>query len=192
MEVPTTFHGRHIKEEITWPLYDYQKIGQHPNTDMDFFQCPVGVMGKTQRDTNMWNAGCLPFDNVVLVTGIRVLFFPDWPQHRLRHKKDEQDMRRVLLDGSLEFVLQNRVYLHDGPLAKFPAGFHYIYEKPAFVTRGLRGKLAKWRMFGELYKVVPLFIQHNQCFRVRLSGLPGYLNSPGRIGVILDGRMVRP
>lgn len=87
-------------ESLYAPLYDYQHVDA-VLAFQTFFARPMGTPTphggvRTSRDTNMYLAHELPSGVRFLVTGIRVLFIPDYLQHRGRKEADEQDARRVL------------------------------------------------------------------------------------------------
>lgn len=188
-----------MKEEVTWPLYDYQPVRPGGDSQMDFFQRPLGsqvegfgVRGLTS--TNMYKAHQLPEHNAFYMTGLRVLFFPDFVQLRGNVKQDAQDIARVMLSGVLSFEIGDRLYLRDGPMCKFPACFPTYFGnlKPdqrltSWMKRGRYIEVAQ-----QAYKaIVPVYIQDHLMFRVRIHELNTDLHAPGRIGVILDGLLVR-
>lgn len=192
-----------VTDELFSPRYDYQ-IVDAVQAFTEFFSVPVGipVRGgvKTTRDTNMYRPNVLPEENHFLVTAIRVLFVPDALSHRGRKAEDEQDANRMLLGGELRFQIQNRDYVQDGPLAKFPTCLPRTWMgELAYLTPD--AEEAHWRAVYDptlqrianlhAYKITPLYIQPNQFFRVQICAEPQPLNAPGKLGVILDGHLIR-
>lgn len=191
-------------EQIIQPQFDYQNIDRLP-AEMLFFQSPMGYQErdghiKTSFDTSMMLHGRFGAEVTFLVTGARVLFIPDWPLHRGNADNDEHDARAALLGGKLELLIQNRCYLQCGPLAMFPSCLPSTWmAKLGEVAEGEES--AHWEMvyskeFSETSRlpylsIVPLLITVNQYFGVRLRMEPRELRSPGRLGVILDGRLTR-
>ncbi len=211
MKRPDLFVPMHM--ECYWsPLFDFWTFDEIP-PQHEFFVFPVGATLKSYpgrmreiQDTNMYLTGQLPAPQEFYITAIRVSFTPDYTQHRGRLELDLQDLRKVLLSGVLELVLGHRRYVYDGPLAKFPVLFPtYHAESLAALMKELDGQLYKeaqecedesgriTKLPGELYAITPIYLQRNQSFHVRvLFPEPVQLNAPGRLGVILDGYLLRP
>lgn len=192
-----------IREEMFAPRYDYRVIDA-VQAYTEFFTIPMGMETahgmKTARDTNMVNAGTLPQGCRFLATGIRVLFIPDALAHRGRKAEDEQDAKRVLLGGELRLCVANRDYVVDGPLAKFPTCLPRTWMgELAYLTP--EAEEPHWQAIYDptlqrianlhAYKITPLFIQSQQFFCVRICAEPQPLNAPGKLGVILDGHIIR-
>jgi hypothetical protein len=195
--------GGMYAEALFAPLFDYQLV-RAVLAYQSFFEYPIGsnLQGKvrTDRDTNMVMAGCLPAGNSFLITGVRVLFIPDYLEHRGNREADEQDAARMLLGGSLRLRIANREYLNDAPLAKFPtclprtwmAELHYrndedeephwraLYDPSYAKAAGLA-----------YYKITPLHVSPHQQLGVTILHEPGPLNAPARLGVIIDGHRIR-
>lgn len=186
-----------LQDAVWWPLYDFQRI-ERTRDRFDFFQVPIGGVGmepRTERDTNMYMAGHLPHGNAFLATGIRVYFVPDADEHRGRYKQDMQDIKRVLLGGTLRFVVQNRLYTNGAPLARFPSCFPtFSTVDDATFRRLLRKRLLARVQKRAYYEIVPVYLQALQHFRVEVTfekREQAKLNSVGQLGVILDGRLLR-
>lgn len=178
--------------EITQPLYDYRNIGQNECRELNFFEFPMGANGKTEADTNMHHHGTMPAGVSHLVTGIRFIFIPDYPEQRMNRRRDERDARRYLTHGLLELRVGCRTYLRDGPLWKFPPCFPTYDKDPQFLARGLR-KTRLIRLASQAYySIVPLILTDRHTFGVQLSHLCNWIDAPARIGVILDGRRILP
>lgn len=185
-----------IQDAVWWPLYDFQRL-DCTRERFDFFQLPIGVGldPRTERETNMYLAGCLPHGNSFLATGIRTYFVPDVELHRGRYRQDMQDIKRVLLGGTLRFVIQNRIYSQGAPLARFPSCFPtFSTVDDATFRKLLRKRLLMRAQKQSYYEIVPVFIQPQQHFRVEIyfeAHERAKLNAMGQLGVILDGRLLR-
>jgi len=197
--------GRLTHEQLASALYDYHAIDAVKERH-DFFHMPQGyhdsALGRcrTRLDTSMHIASCLPMGNTFLCTGIRVLFVPDAVRHRHRMRKDRQDAGRVLLGGELRLVIANRDYVTQGPLARFPACLPKTWMgELAYLSA--EDEEPHWRLLYDpalpriaamaYHSLVPLLIQSQQYFRVEINHEAGPLNAPGKLGVILDGRLMR-
>lgn len=183
------------------PVYDYQVI-ESVFAVTTFFAIPVGQSTvahgiRTTRDTNIYAAHTLQEE--FMCTGIRVLFVPDCTRHR-GGPEDAQDARRVLLGGELRFRIGSRDYVRDAPLAKFPSMMPKTWMgELTYLTPD--AEEAHWQMLYDpalprmaklgYYTMTPYYIQRNQFFEVQILNEPGPLNAPGKLGVILDGIMMR-
>lgn len=188
----------HFQDVVWWPLYDFVRV-ERLQERYNFFQIPLGGVGmepKTEADTNMYLPGQLPSGQQFLACGIRVLFVPDYEANRGRYKQDLQDLKRVLLAGTLRLQIQNRIYAQGAPLARFPSCFPmYSGVTPGQFRQYLR-KRSLYRLAKKSYfEIVPVYIQATLNFLVSVEFDPAHrvkLNAPGRLGVILDGRIIRP
>lgn len=195
-----------LQEQLASALYDYREIDTVPES-IRFFQYPVGMVDpntperpRTRLDTCMMLANQLPMGQQFLLTGVRVLFIPDCRRHRGVKKHDEYDARRVLLGGGVRFMVQNREYLYDTPLAKFPACFPKTWLAE-LTCLSAEDEEPHWRLLYDpalprmagmaYYKMTPVLIQALQYFEVSIEHTPGPLNSTAKLGVILDGRLIR-
>lgn len=191
------------EETVYAPLYDYRVV-RSILAYQCFFQHPVGVAVeegvRTQRDTNMMMPGSMPAGNQFLITGLRVLFIPDVLGHRINRHEDEQDVNRMLLGGELRLRIGNREYVHDAPLAKFPSCLPKTWmAELAYLNAD--DEEARWRAVYDpsvtraagmaYYKITPLYIPANMHFMVEIMHEPQALNTPGKLGVILDGHLWR-
>lgn len=187
-----------VKDSVWWPLYDFRRIDA-TRERVDFFQMPIGFqvdgVCRTERETNMHVPGHMPHGNDFLATGIRVYFVPDADEHRGRYRQDMQDIKRVLLGGTLRFVVQNRLYAQGAPLARFPSCFPtFSTVDDATFKKLLRKRLLMRVQKHAYYEIVPVYLQQLQHFRVEVSferHERAKLNAMGQLGVILDGRLIR-
>lgn len=192
MRMYRSFPVRAPTQQVFWPLYDYMNIGQNEARRLTFFEFPMGAINKTDADTNLYHHGRIPDGNSFFMSGLRLLFIPDWPLHRMRRKQDERDVRRFLSTGVLRFIIQNRVYISDGPLYKFPACFPTYDRDQEFLRKAIRTSRRIRLARQAYYAIQPLMFDHNVTFRVEIDHLPNWLDAPARVGVIIDGRMNRP
>jgi hypothetical protein len=194
-----------IKEAVHMPQFDYIEVDRIYES-MSFFQRPMGMPKadgtvKTVMDTSMHLAGQFPTGTGFMVTGVRVLFVPDWPAHRGNMENDEHDARAMLLGGEFMLRIQNREYLRLAPLALLPPCVPKTWAGELRPVEGDPDAEAQWRAVYDqdpstraVYAymgIVPLWIMENQFFEARITATPGPLRSPGRLGVILDGRLMR-
>lgn len=187
-------------EAIWQPAYDYQLVKREPESGtlpnrVDFFQRPVGAFGTSFVDTNMLCAGMFPNPRQFTATGIRVMVVPAWGQTFRKVTRESRALDEIMLQGGgfLELVIGSRIYLTDGPLAKFPVCFPLPGKEG--VKSDLAKRIQKYQKAAEhiYYAITPLRIQPNQNFAVSLFGLGQWpvISEQVRIGVILDGFQTR-
>lgn len=202
------------QDSIFQPLYDYQTYPNAGQVLFTFFSTPQGqgttsAFGgsgpRTALDTNLLTASQLPQGNEFVAQGIEVEYFPsqmpafsaaaaiaaDTAGAFLR------DTYTVLRSGVLTLRVQDRNYVQDGPLLKFPtqtrlAGFAAINETANAAATNAQVNYAAG--CGASYNIVPLRIYSNQAFVVTVQFpalLPLSGANTGRIGVRLVGDMIR-
>ena len=203
-------------DSIWNPQYDYVAYPNAGTTQLSFFttpqgqgttSAPGGSGSKTIQDTNLTTAGMLPLGNRFLVLGIEVEFWPgNTPGLRLaavptdaQFARNTDDVYTLLKSGILTFSIQNRIFVQDGPLMKFPtqtrlAGFAtYNQNDSTAATIGF-GQIEYAAGIGASYDIVPVYIESTQGFTVTINW-PGVVALPsatdGRIGVRLNGKLVR-
>lgn len=188
-------------ESVWQPLYDYQTYALAGQTQLSFFQVPVGQSSKTLADTNMVNQGMLAAPQRFFVTGIMIDFTPlnvvsAIGAAALRVQANANDTAAVARTGYLQFSIGSKTYLTDAPLNKFPPNFNAGIEAniSSFGTAAAPAQVdtdyAKWK--GRYYEITPLLIPATQNFSVTLvwpTAIP--ITVAGRIGVILDGFLYR-
>lgn len=184
-------------EAIFQPTYDYQTYAMAGQTQLNFFQVPVGQSSKTYADTNMTNAGMFPSPTAFFVTGIMVLFDPGNTVSAAnvtpRALTNLVDAEAVANSGWLEFSIGSKVYLRDAPIGKFPPNFSIgglVAAATATATTGTDANFA--RAVGRYYEITPFLIPATQNFNVSLNWPTVVaVTVAGRIGVILDGFLFR-
>lgn len=184
-------------EGVWQPFYDFQSYAMAGQTQLSFFQVPVGQSGKTLADTNMTNAGMFPNPTALFVTGIMIDFTPlnvvsAIGAAALRVQANANDAAAVARSGWLEFQIGSKVYLTDAPLNKFAPNYNAGIESniSAFGTAAAPAQVdtdyAKWK--GRYYAITPFLIPPTQNFSVRLNWPTAVaVTVAARIGVILDG-----
>jgi hypothetical protein len=202
------------QDSIFYPLYDYQTYPAAGQQAFTFFTLPIGqgttsapggTGPRTALDTNLTTAGMLPQGNQFVVKGIEFEFFPGgMPAFSAAaaiaantSNAFVRDVYTVMRNGVVKFRVQDRDYVQDGPLMKFPtqtrlAGFGALTESAnAAATNAQLGYAAAC---GAGYNMVPLRLYSNQAFQVTVT-FPALITLPStvdaRIGCRLVGDMIR-
>jgi hypothetical protein len=181
-------------EGIWQPHYHWQAYAQAGQTQLTFFQNPVGQGGLTYADTNMQLAGSFPAPTAFFCTGIMVAFLPlnvvSIANAAPRIAANIADVVAVANSGFLEFTIGSKVYLRDAPIGKFAPNFT-INAQGAVTATQTDPEQSDWnyaRAAGRYYSITPFLIPQTQNFNVTLNwpaAVP--VTVAGRIGVILDG-----
>lgn len=190
-------------EKLWYPLFDYTAYAAAGQTNLTFFQNPVGQSSKTSEDTNMEAAGMIPAPKYQLVTGIEVRFWPAASPAAYGAStnvgKYVNDVYKVMKSGWLDFVVGSKSQLVDGPLENFASrqGLFVAAALSDATTAGanLTGDVEYARSVGTSYDIDPVLIEPNNNFKVTLNwatavALPS--SAAGRIGVRLLGYQFRP
>lgn len=195
-------------EAIRQTLYDYQAYAAAGQTQLSFFQAPVGQSGKTLSDTNMTLAGQLPANQEFLVQSVELLFLPTTPTvaAQLPSAFGADAVQALVNDayifgraGNLNFTVGSKPYLQEAPLGRFPpkANFDVAAGLSSSTTAAAalqtRTGFGKW--VGRPYLLTPaeILLVSNQNFVVTLAWPEGVqaIANPARVGVILDGILYR-
>lgn len=195
------------------PLYDYQIYALAGQLVLNFFQTPIGqgvtshpggAGVKTEADTNLTNAGMLAKGNRFLCIGIEVEFFPgDTPGFlgagtAVAVGRQWDDVYSFARSGFLRFRIQNRDYVLDAPMMKFPSSTRLCgvagLSDATTPAAALFSQVEYATMCGAAYNIVPTYIEATQAFGVQLVwpnliALPSGVN--GRVGVRLVGDLIR-
>lgn len=201
-------------DDVIWaPLYDYQTYPLAGALTFNFFnqQKGTGVTSafggagtRTILDTNMQLSGQLGAGNQFLVMGIEVEFWPG-PLIGLptaaqptaaETAQQADDVYSVLRNGVLNFSVQNRPYVEDGPLMKFPTQSHLTgwsaVSNGANATATVQHGYAAGA--GMSYNIVPVLLVQNQAFQCQVV-FPALIPLPsgvdGRFGVRFNGKLIR-
>lgn len=195
-------------EAVRQTLYDFQTYAQAGQTQLTFFQLPVGQGGKTLADTNMETAGQLPNPKMFLVQSIEILFFPGGTANALPStgaladaaSQFLNDVYNVGKSGWLEFFIGSKPYLREAPLNRFPPktkidGFSALATSlTAGAATQSRDNYAVWS--GRPYQMnPPILLKPTQNFNITLNWPAavalGAQDTTARIGVVLDGILYR-
>jgi hypothetical protein len=200
------------QDEIYAPLYDSIVYPAAGSTQLNLFTLPIGqgvtsapggAGAKTQNDTNLTNAGLLALGNQFYMTGIELQFFPGnnpgfGATADAQLGRNWNDTYAVGKSGWLNFVIQNRTYILDGPLLNFPpvARLAGVGSVTSTLTAGAAtaGEIDYASFAGLPYNLVPVFIESNQSFQLSLNWVavvPTPSTVAARIFCRLRGRLIR-
>ncbi len=186
------------KEALSWELYDYQAYPAAGITGSQlFFQVPAGSSSKTYADTNMELAGQLSAGEDFLVQAIELDFQGGSAVSYyagLYAAQNLLDCEAVGYSGWVEFWIQSKRFLLDGPFHRFPCttGLSLF---AAVASNGPTEVLIDYAKFGGQRYVLgsPQMINENAKFKVALnSGAATNSGIAGTIGVRLVGTLYRP
>ena len=201
-------------DDVIWaPLYDYQAYPVAGSLQFNFFNQQKGTGttsafggagARTIQDTNMQLSGQLGAGNQFLVMGIEVEFWPGTTPAlasaaaatQAQISAQANDVYTVLRNGILNFSVQNRPYVEDGPLLKFPTQTYLTGW--AAVSNGANATAQATFDYasssGMSYNIVPVLLVQNQAFQCSVT-FPALTVLPsgviGRIGVRLNGKLIR-
>ncbi len=200
-----------MKDAIFAPLYDYQTYPAAGALSFNFFSVPQGqgvtsapggAGVKTFLDTNMQVPNTLPLGNTFLVIGIEVEYWPTLTPGRAgvaaaaaTMGSNWNDVYSVLRNGALTFQVQNRNYVQDGPLMKFPTSTRLsgvaAYSETTATTFGQFDYASSC---GASYDITPVRLNATQAFTIVVNFpalIPTVSTNTGRIGVRLVGKLIR-
>lgn len=189
-------------EVIGSALYDAGTYAAAGQTELNFFQTPVGQASKTLADTNMEAAGSLPAPKKFIIEAIEVLFWSGVVPGTFGAADAADylnDVATVAKSGYLELYIGSKYYVQEGPIGVFPAlnglsGFVALSDTTTAAAD--RQSMAQYaNMAGRPYVLPsPYTLESNQNFRVSLKwptavALPSGV--AGRVMVRLRGQMFR-
>jgi len=189
------------KEAIAQPLYDYQTYAAAGQSELNFFQVPVGQGGKTKADTNMDLAGALPNGKNFLVHAIEVVFFPGVVTSALSAPAADtftQDVYTFMKSGHLSFFYLSKTYLDEAPIGVIGQSFGLDGFAAASdsTTAGAAQmvRVTYAQLHRKVYKINPVMIASQQNFKITMDwpaavALPSTANA--RVGVRLLGTLYR-
>lgn len=201
-------------DDVIWqPLYDYQTYPLAGQLAFNFFTAQKGTgttsaFGgagpRTVLDTNMQLSGQLGAGNQFLTLGVGIEFFPGSlvglttaaSPTAPETAQQPDDVYSVLRNGVLQFSVQNRPYIEDAPLMKFPTQT-YLTGWGA-VSNGANATATTQHAYasacGASYNVVPVLLSQNQAFQM-VATFPALIALPsgvdGRFGCRLEGKLIR-
>lgn len=202
-----------VKDAVFNPLYDYTTYAAAGQLNLTFFALqkgqgatshPGGAGPKTIADTNMQQSGSLPAGNWFYCMGIEVEFWPGSTTGftgavtaavLAQQWGDCYDFSR---SGSLTFAIQNRNYVQDAPLGKFPTqtGLYATAANSDSTTAGAGQfrQVSYARLDGAAYNIIPTYIVPTQAFVVTMDW-PNVIalvsTVAARVGVRLVGNLIR-
>lgn len=187
-------------EGIRSSLYDFQTYMLAGQTELNFFQVPVGQSSKTLADTNMQIAGSLPNPQNFLVTNIQVYFYPAGDISKFGAEtaaENVNDVWDVMKSGYLEFFIGSKNYVQEGPIGRFPPRTGLILSSSVAdattAAANLQTQNAYANFGGAPYDLTPpILLTPTQNFRVSLKWptvVP--ISANARIGVVMEGILYR-
>jgi hypothetical protein len=187
-------------EGVRSSLYDFQTYAQAGQTELNFFQVPVGQSSKTLADTNMSIAGSLPNPQYFLITNIQVFFYPagDIAQFGAQAAAEGlNDVWDVSKSGYAELFIGSKNYVQEGPIGRFPPRNGLIVSAALAdqTTAGatMQSRIAYGNMGGAVYEMKPpILLTPNQNFRFSLKWPTAVaLSAAARIGCVMEGFLYR-
>jgi len=189
-------------EVLRQTLYDFQVYAQAGQTQLSFFQVPVGQSSKTEADTNMTLAGQLPAGQQFLAQSLEIYFFPGTilpGTGPVANVIDGfvNDVWAVYKGGWLKFKVGSKDYLQEAPIGRFPPKTRLegwssengnTTAAAALYTRTSYAVPA-----GRPYPIDPyILLESTQNFTVQLNWPAAVaVTNAGRIGAVLDGLLIR-
>lgn len=188
-------------------LYDFQTYANAGQQQLLFFQVPKGQGGKTIADTNMEAAGSLPSPKLFKVESIEILFYPGvlpvTLAAALAESEFANDVYTVAKSGSLKFFIGSKSYLEEAPIGRFPpkcrleTDFSVALQRSQTTAADAEDQISMdYAAFaGRPYRIDPeIVLEPTQNFSIELNwpaavALPSGVD--GRIGVVLDGILIR-
>jgi len=187
------------KESIWWPLYDIQAYAALGQTELNFYQLPVGQNNKTLADTNMTSAGQLPANQSFIVTGVQTVFFPGSNPGTFGAQAVNafvNDMWQVFQSGFGKLFIGSKDYIQLAPIGAFPTQFRLggFAAAADISTTGadMQTQIGYSSFAGAEFKIAELAIPSNQNFNFSMHWpalVP--ITNAGRIGVYLNGWLTR-
>lgn len=201
-------------KDVIWsPLYDSVAYLTAGGTNFTFFTTPKGqgvtsapgaAGNKTLADTNMQGSGTLPAGNSFLCLGVEFDFYPDntpgffGAGTQAVVARNWDDLYSIGKGGVVTLTIQDRIYVQDGPLNKFPSqtGLDGVAAlSDATTAAAALFSQIEYATFGGLaYNIVPVMIFQTQGFSVTLQ-FPAAIATPsgqgGRLFCRLLGKLIR-
>lgn len=207
----TTVPG--VQDGVYNPFYDYQSYAAAGQLQLNFFALPIGqgttshpggAGVKTEADTNMQVAAQLPKGNRFYCLGIAVEFWPGVVPGFFGTAADADvgrqwdDVYSFSRSGFLRFRIQNRDYVLDAPLGKFPSdtrlGGVAANSDTTTAAASRYAQIEYAAMCGASYNIIPVYIESTQAFSVTMFW-PNVIALPSgvaaRVGVRLIGNLIR-
>ena len=187
-------------EGVCASLYDSATYAQAGQTQLNFFQLPIGQSGKTLEQTNMKAAGQLPANNFFFATGIELQILPNMDLATLGAPA-AQDFVNDVYDfsryGYLDLFIGSKSYLTEAPLNKFPSRTGLIVSgfmsDATTAAAALNNRVSYANLGGRPYELKPgILLTPNQNFSVSLNwGTVRPISATANIFVTLTGFLYR-
>lgn len=187
-------------EGIRSSLYDFQAYAQAGQTELNFFQVPVGQSSKTLADTNMSSAGQLPMPQNFLIANIQIYFFPAGDPSAFGAQaaaEQPNDVYDVMKSGWVELFIGSKNYVQEGPIGRFPPRTGMVLQSSLAdaTTAGanMQSRIAYANFGGAPYDVQPpILLTPNQNFKVSVKWPTAVaVSAAARIGVVMEGILYR-
>lgn len=166
-------HVQDAKEVIRQTLYDTQTYLAAGQTQLSFFQAPVGQAGKTLQETNMELAGSLPAGKSFLVEGIGIHLVPTAaPVVATATANFINDIQTFAKAGFLKLQISSKDYLVEAPLGVFPPKTGLSVGSAVATTTAATNMFVNYAsMAGEIYSLQPanLMIVPTTNFNITLN-----------------------
>lgn len=189
-----------LVEAIWQPQYDTLAYAAAGQTQLVFFQNPVGQNSKTLADTNMQAAGQIPAPQQFLATGIGLEFLPNsaitiGTTTAADFVKYVNDVQAFARGGALTFTVGNKVQYTDAPCGKFPPPNRLDVSAAAAGSIGTSGLTIGYAQTqGMFCDITPVNIPWAQNFNVTLSwptAIPLPSSAAGTVRCTLLGYLYR-
>jgi hypothetical protein len=191
-------------EVLRQSLYDFQAYAAAGQSSLSFFAVPDGQSGKTKADTNMTLAAQLPAGQQFLAQSLEVYFFPGTlfpsiaPATASTIDGFTNDVWEVRSGVAfLELVVGSKNYLTEAPLMRFPPkarldGWAGMSDGNVLAALGFN-RTSYADAAGRPYPIDPyILLESTQNFNVKITWPTAVaITNAGRIGVVLDGLLIR-
>lgn len=191
-----------VVQAVYQPFYDRLSYAAAGQTELVFFQNPVGQNSKTLEDTNMRAAGQIPAPQQFLCTQVCVDFVPGVNPFSIAGTVADSteylaDVWTFFKSGWLELNVGSKNQLTDAPVGKFPPT--HVLEVTAAVSGTTTADTVVSSINyasnkGVMYDITPINIPWAQNFDVSLrynTAVPLPSNTIGKVRVTLNGFLYR-
>jgi len=188
-------------EAINQPLYDYQSYAAAGQSQLTFFQSPIGSGGKTLEDTNMDLAGALPQGKTFVVQALEVAFFPGVSPGTIgapAATNFTNDVYAFMKSGHLKFFFLSKSYLDEAPIGTIGQSFGVDMNaalSDASTAAAAQARTVEYaQLHRRVYKINPVTIAPQQNFSVSMNWgtvVPLPSGNAARVGVRLLGTLYR-
>lgn len=195
-------------EVVRQTLYDFQTYAQAGQTQLSFFQNPIGQAGKTKADTNLQLPGQLPAPQKFVIQSVEIVFFPSVNPSETAAAPAANtgsvftnDTYAVMKSGFVVLTVGQKDYITEAPIGRFPPKACRLdgwSSQSDSTTAGAAqmNRLAYAVMAGRPYPISPWIKIDTSVNFVLTINWPAAValaaaDNAARIGVIFDGLLVR-